>query len=84
MIQYMKVSPLGQELLDWNQKIEAIAKESNLTLEEASRALLREKVPSETFVTVEQLGGLCTFLCSNYAEQLTGQDIAVDGGWTSV
>lgn len=65
-------------------QIEAIAKESNLTLEEASQTLLRGKVPSETFVTVEQLGGLCAFLCSNYAEQLTGQDIAVDGGWTSV
>ena len=65
-------------------QIEAIAKENNLTLGEASQTLLREKVPSETFVTVEQLGGLCAFLCSNYAEQLTGQDIAVDGGWTSV
>ena len=30
MIQYMKVSPLGQELLDWNQKIEAIAKDEGL------------------------------------------------------
>ena len=46
--------------------------------------LLSEKVPSENFVTVEQLGGLCSFLCSDNAEQLTGQDIAVDGGWTSV
>lgn len=65
-------------------QIEAIAEETNVTLEKASQKLLREKVPSETFVTVDQLGGLCTFLCSNYAEQLTGQDIAVDGGWTSV
>ena len=30
MIQYMKVSPLGQELLEWNQKIEAIAKDEGL------------------------------------------------------
>ena len=30
MIQYMKVSPLGQELLDWNQKIEGIAKDEGL------------------------------------------------------
>ena len=56
----------------------------NITFEEAGKDLLSEKVPSENFVTVEQLGGLCSFLCSDNAEQLTGQDIAVDGGWTSV
>ena len=54
------------------------------SMEEAGKDLLSEKVPSENFVTVEQLGGLCSFLCSDNAEQLTGQDIAVDGGWTSV
>jgi 3-hydroxybutyrate dehydrogenase len=61
-----------------------IANKNKITFEEARKELLREKVPSENFVTVEQLGSLCTFLCSNEAEQLTGQDIAVDGGWTSV
>ena len=30
MIQYMKVSPLSEEILQWNQKIEAIAKDEGL------------------------------------------------------
>ena len=65
-------------------QIDVIADNKNITFEEAGKDLLSEKVPSENFVTVEQLGGLCSFLCSDNAEQLTGQDIAVDGGWTSV
>eukprot|EP00943_MAST-04B_sp_MAST-4B-sp1_P008629 g8629.t1 len=65
-------------------QIDSLAKTKGVSFEEAGKLLLQEKVPSEEFVTVEQLGGLCTFLCSNDAQQLTGQDIAVDGGWTSV
>lgn len=31
----------------------------------------------------EDLGGICTFLASDHASYITGQNIHVDGGWTS-
>ena len=65
------------------QQMEALAAANDTTIEQAGKDLLREKVPSEEFVTVEALGNLCSFLCTDNAKQMTGQAIAVDGGWTS-
>jgi hypothetical protein len=38
---------------------------------------------AKEFVTVEQLGDMALFLASDAAAQLTGQAIAMDGGWTA-
>ena len=43
--------------------------------------LLRQ--PSRQFATTEQIGGTVTYLCSPYADQVTGTTISVDGGWTA-
>ena len=51
--------------------------------EEAARDLLVEKQPSLEFVTVEQIGALCVFLCSDAAAQITGIPVPIDGGWTA-
>ncbi len=51
--------------------------------EEAARDLLSEKQPSLEFVTVDQIGALCVFLCSDAAAQITGVPIPIDGGWTA-
>jgi 3-oxoacyl-[acyl-carrier protein] reductase len=32
--------------------------------------------------TPEEIAGICAFLCSARASYITGQTIAVDGGWT--
>jgi 3-hydroxybutyrate dehydrogenase len=40
--------------------------------------------PTKEFVTVEQLGGLAVFLCSDAAAQLTGTAVSMDGGWTAL
>ncbi len=59
------------------------ASSQGLSNEEAEKALLAEKQPSGQFATPQQIGDLAVFLCSPAADQVTGQAIAVDGGWTA-
>ena len=65
------------------KQIEAKAKENNISLEQAEHDLLAEKEPSLRFTSVEQLGGLAVFLCSDAASNITGATITSDGGWTA-
>jgi 3-hydroxybutyrate dehydrogenase len=65
------------------KQIEARAGERGQSVEAARRELLAEKQPSLSFVTPEQLGGLAVFLCTAAADQIRGQAIPVDGGWTA-
>ena len=51
--------------------------------ETAIREVILERQPSKEFATVEQLGGIATFLCSDAARQITGTTISADGGWTA-
>ena len=52
--------------------------------ETALNEVILKRQPSKDFATVEQLGGVCTFLCSPAADQITGTTISVDGGWTAM
>ncbi len=51
--------------------------------ETAIREVILARQPSKEFGTVEQIGGVATFLCSDAAAQITGTSISVDGGWTA-
>jgi 3-hydroxybutyrate dehydrogenase len=64
-------------------QIAARAAQLGVDREEGARHLLGEKQPSRQFVTVEQLGQLAVFLCSDAACQITGTALSVDGGWTA-
>jgi 3-hydroxybutyrate dehydrogenase len=48
------------------------------------REVMLARQPSRTFATVEQMGGVAVFLCSDAAAQVTGTTISVDGGWTAL
>ncbi len=48
------------------------------------REVLLARQPSKQFATTEQLGGTVVFLCSPYADQITGTTISMDGGWTAM
>jgi 3-hydroxybutyrate dehydrogenase len=63
------------------QQVEARAKATGQTVEEAKIALLREKQPMLSFTTPEHLGALARFLCSDAAATMTGEALPMDGGW---
>lgn len=69
------LTPLVQNQIELRAGAERIA------LEDATRKVLLEKQPSGSFTTVEQIGGLVVFLCTDMASNLTGASIPVDGGW---
>ncbi|MGD0585695.1 MAG: 3-hydroxybutyrate dehydrogenase [Oryzomonas sp.] len=64
-------------------QIIARAEALGVDIEEGGRNLLAEKQPSRQFVSIEQLGQLAVFLCSDAAAQITGAPIPIDGGWTA-
>jgi 3-hydroxybutyrate dehydrogenase len=45
--------------------------------------IMLKPMPKRAFVTIEELGSLVEFLASDAARNITGQSIAVDGGWTA-
>ena len=65
-------------------QIPATMKEYNMSREDVIKKVMLERQPSKEFATVEQLGGTVVWLCSKYAEQVTGTTISVDGGWTAL
>ena len=65
-------------------QIEETMKSYNKTKEEVINNILLARQPSKQFATVEEIGGLTLFLCSQHAAQITGTAISVDGGWTAL
>jgi 3-hydroxybutyrate dehydrogenase len=65
------------------KQIEDRASAIGKPVKDAARDMLLEKQPSLDFVTVDQIGALCLFLCSDAAAQITGVPIPIDGGWTA-
>ena len=59
------------------------AREYGITEDEAIEKVILLKQPSKEFVTIEQVGGIVVFLCSEAASQITATAISADGGWTA-
>ncbi|MCZ6862384.1 MAG: 3-hydroxybutyrate dehydrogenase [Alphaproteobacteria bacterium] len=64
-------------------QIDARAEAFGGDIEAGGRDLLKEKQPSQQFVTTDQIGALVVFLCSEAAAQITGVALPIDGGWTA-
>lgn len=54
-----------------------------LTKEQVIEDVLLKAQPTKEFVTVDQVAALAVFLCSDSASQITGANLAMDGGWTA-
>ncbi len=71
------LTPLVQKQIDdW-------AARDNISTAKAKELLLEEKQPSGEFATPKQIGALAAFLCTEYAEQIRGASLSVDGAWTA-
>jgi 3-hydroxybutyrate dehydrogenase len=66
-----------------NKQIAAQAKEHGISEDEVIREIMLKPMPKGAFITIEELYGIVAFLASDAARNITGQAIAVDGGWTA-
>jgi 3-hydroxybutyrate dehydrogenase len=62
-------------------QVEVVAEREGIDMERAERELLLQKQPTGSFTTVEQIGALAVFLCTEAAANITGASIPIDGGW---
>jgi len=70
-------TPLVESQLDGQ------AKAHNMTREQVIHDVLLAQQPNKRFATVEEMGALAAFLCSDAAASMTGTALPVDGGWTA-
>lgn len=70
----------------WTPLVEAqiddTAKARGISREDVINKVLLAAQPTKQFVTVEELGAVTVFLCSDSARSITGIALPVDGGWT--
>lgn len=59
------------------------AKARGISEDEVINDVLLAAQWTKKFVTLEQISGIALFLCSETAENITGIDLRVDGGWTA-
>ena len=71
----------------WTPLVEAqipdTMKARNLTKDQVINDVLLHAQPTKQFVTVDQVAALAVFLTSDAACNITGANLAIDGGWTA-
>lgn len=64
-------------------KITTMANEQGVTVEQAERDYLAARQPTGRFVAMPHVAALIVFLCSEAAQDITGANLPIDGGWTA-
>ena len=59
------------------------ARARGISEEEVVRDVMLFAQPTRKFVTIEQVAGMVTYLCSEGAANVTGAVLSMDGGWTA-
>jgi len=70
-------TPLVEKQIDDQARSHGIAREQVI------RDVLLVNQPTRKFATVEEIGALTAFLCTDTAASITGTALPVDGGWTA-
>ncbi len=77
------ISP-GYVLTDLVEKqIPETAKARNMTQEEVKTKIVLGAQPTKKFVTSESVAETVLFLSSSAADNITGSNLSIDGGWTA-
>ena len=58
-------------------------KSRGMTREQVINEVLLERQPSKKFAQPEDVGALVVFLCRDVAQNITGANYEIDGGWTA-
>lgn len=58
-------------------------KSRDMTREQVINDVLLERQPSKKFAQPEDVGALAVFLCRDVAQNITGANYEIDGGWTA-
>lgn len=65
------------------KQIEDQAKSHKIARDAVIRDIFLKNQPTRRFATVEEMGALAVFLCSDCAASITGTALPIDGGWTA-
>jgi 3-hydroxybutyrate dehydrogenase len=65
------------------KQIDDQARSHGIPREQVIRDVLLANQPNKKFATVEEIGALTAFLCSDAGASITGTALPVDGGWTA-
>ena len=65
------------------QQIDDQARSHGISREAVVRDVMLARQPNKRFASVEELGALTAFLCTDAAGSITGAALPVDGGWTA-
>jgi 3-hydroxybutyrate dehydrogenase len=63
------------------ERIERLARERELPVEDVARQYAEERNPTGRFVAMENVAALVIFLCSPAGADITGASMPIDGGW---
>ena len=66
-----------------DKQVAATAKARRMSKADVKKKVLLEAQPTKEFVTIEQVADAALYLASDSAEQITGTNISIDGGWTA-
>ncbi|WP_230279036.1 3-hydroxybutyrate dehydrogenase [Croceicoccus sp. Ery15] len=58
-------------------------KARGMTRDQVIKDVLLEREPTKKFSTAEDIAAVAMFLCGKAADNITGTNISVDGGWTA-
>ena len=59
------------------------ARTHKISEDEVVTKIMLEPMPKKAFVTIEEIAAAIEFLMGHAARNITGQSIAIDGGWTA-